>query len=368
MLPDFAPRLIRWQLQHGRHGLPWQRADDPTPDPYPIWLSEIMLQQTQVETVIPYYRRFLARFPDIASLASAEEDEVMLHWAGLGYYSRARNLHAAARRIMAEHGGDFPGQAADIQALPGIGRSTAAAIAVFAHGHRLAILDGNVKRVLSRVFGVKGWPGVNAVEKRLWALAEALLPDQDIRAYTQGLMDLGATVCTRSRPRCGACPFRDVCIAKRQGSQHELPGTRPKKVLPERRTGMLVLLHAGEVLLEKRPAPGIWGGLWSLPECSAEEDARIAASRLGYRAEVGEALPALMHSFTHFRLAISPWRLDVARPLQAEEAGRLWLPLSELEGAALPTPVRRILACLPIGAGMVPGPGRSEPECREEPS
>jgi A/G-specific adenine glycosylase len=345
MLHDFAQRLIHWQGCHGRHDLPWQRGEA-MPDPYPIWLSEIMLQQTQVETVIPYYERFLQRFPDIESLASASEDEVLAHWAGLGYYSRARNLHAAARRIQTEHGGHFPRDPALIQALPGIGRSTAAAIAAFAYDQRCAILDGNVKRVLTRVFGVEGWPGEKGVENRLWSLAEDLLPAQDIRAYTQGLMDLGATLCTRAKPRCGVCPFTDACVANRQGRQHELPGPRPKRTLPEKRTAMLAILHAGEVLLEKRPSSGIWGGLWSLPECPADADISRVAHGLGYRAKRCEALPELVHRFTHFRLAISPWRLDVGRPATSEEPGRLWLPLQDSAGVALPTPVRRILASL----------------------
>ncbi len=339
---DFARRLIAWQRTHGRHELPWQGGMDP----YPIWLSEIMLQQTQVETVIPYYLRFLARFPDIASLAAAAEEEVMAHWAGLGYYTRARNLHAAARQVVSAHAGRFPREVDAILALPGIGRSTAAAIAVCAFGRRSAILDGNVKRVLARVFGVEGWPGDKAVENRLWALAEELLPESGIRAYTQGLMDLGATLCTRSRPRCGDCPFTDECMANHQGSQAELPGTRPRKVLPQRETAMLVLVHAGEVLLEKRPAPGIWGGLWSLPECPVRDDPRAAAQRLGYAGETGQPLPILVHCFTHFRLTIRPWRLDVARCVQAGEPGRLWLALDDMDGAALPTPVRKILAAL----------------------
>jgi A/G-specific adenine glycosylase len=336
---DFAPRLIAWQLSHGRHGLPWQG----THDPYPIWLSEIMLQQTQVETVIPYYTRFLARFPDIAALAIAPDDSVMAHWAGLGYYSRARNLHAAAKRIASAHRGRFPQQIDAILELPGIGRSTAAAIAAFAYGQRHAILDGNVKRVLARVFGIDGWPGEKAVENRLWELAEALLPEADIRAYTQGLMDLGATLCTRARPHCGACPFSDDCLANRQGRQSELPGARPKKALPERATAMLILRHGGEILLEKRPAPGIWGGLWSLPECPADADPIRAAASLGYcTGEIGKR-PACVHTFTHFRLYIQPWLLQVERPAIAGEPGRLWLALDDLDGAALPTPVRRIL-------------------------
>lgn len=346
MLPDFCKRLVDWQRRHGRHDLPWQRANGPDPDPYPIWLSEIMLQQTQVETVIPYFRRFLERFPDIESLALAGEDDVLAQWSGLGYYSRARNLHATARRIQSDYGGVFPQDPVQIQALPGVGRSTAAAIAAFAFGQRHAILDGNVKRVLARVFGVEGWPGERAVENQLWSLAESLLPAQDIRAYTQGLMDLGATVCTRARPSCDACPFTNDCVAHRLGRQRELPGPRPKKTMPAKETAMLVLIHAGEVLLEKRPASGIWGGLWSLPECPVAEEARLAAFRLGYLAQASHALPALVHAFTHFRLTIRPWRLDVPRPAKVDAPGYLWLPLTELEGAALPTPVRRILAPL----------------------
>lgn len=340
----FAPRLIAWQKQHGRHALPWQGGKQG--DAYPVWLSEIMLQQTQVETVIPYFQRFLARFPDLASLAAADQDAVLGHWSGLGYYSRARNLHAAARRIVAEHGGRFPGDIDAMLALPGIGRSTAAAIAAFAFGERRAILDGNVKRVLARVFGIEGWPGERAVENRLWALAEVLLPEDEIQAYTQGLMDLGATVCTRGRPRCEVCPFDEDCIANRLGRQRELPAARPKKALPEKSTAMLVLLNAGEVLLEKRPDSGIWGGLWSLPECGQEEDPLQAAHRLGYRAQLSGELPAFDHVFTHFRLNIQPWCLQVHRQPASAEPGRIWLPLGELEGAALPTPVRRILAAL----------------------
>ena len=346
MISDFAKRLIRWQRRYGRHDLPWQTGTGGAHDAYHIWVSEIMLQQTQVETVIPYYHRFLARFPDIASVAAASEDEVLAHWAGLGYYSRARNLHAAARLVQMRHRGKFPADPTQILILPGIGRSTAAAIAVFAHNRRLAILDGNVKRVLARVFGVDGWPGHKAVENRLWTLAEGLLPDRGIRIYTQGLMDLGAGICVPSRPLCDRCPYMDDCVAQRDGRQRELPAPRPKKVLPERRTGMLVLLHAGQVLLVKRPAPGIWGGLWSLPEYPVGEDARDAAARLGYRAEVGVGLPVLTHAFTHFRLHISPWQLEVQGDGRAEEPGRRWWPLLRMEGAALPTPVRRILAPL----------------------
>jgi len=339
MPPDFASRLVAWQRDYGRHDLPWQGGDDP----YPVWLSEIMLQQTQVETVVPYFRRFLTCFPDLRALAAADEEAVLSLWSGLGYYSRARNLHAAARRIALAHGGRFPEDVEAIRALPGVGRSTAAAIAAFAFGHRCAILDGNVKRVLSRIFAVDGWPGEKAVENRLWRLAESLLPEDDIRAYTQGIMDLGATVCTRASPRCGACPFEDDCLANRQGRQRELPGPRPRKALPEKAAGMLVLLRAREVLLEKRPSSGIWGGLWSLPECAETDDPLTAARRLGLEADAAEALPAISHSFTHFRLFIRPWALRVRSLPTVDEPGRLWLPLDDLEGAALPAPVRRIL-------------------------
>lgn len=345
MLQDFADRLIRWQAVFGRHDLPWQ-GDAANPDPYPIWLSEIMLQQTQVETVIPYFGRFMARFPDMSSLAAADEDQVLACWSGLGYYSRARNLHAAARRIQSEYGGAFPSDPSAIRSLPGIGRSTAAAIAVFAFGLRHAILDGNVKRVLARVFGVEGWPGNRVVEERLWDLATRLLPEDDIRAYTQGLMDLGATVCNRTKPRCDDCPFMDVCMANREGRQRELPGARPRRALPDKSTVMLVMLHAGEVLLEKRPASGIWGGLWSLPECAADSDIAQSVASLGYIVEKCEAMPVLTHGFTHFRLSIAPWRVNVQRIAHAEMPGRLWVSLADAQEAALPTPVRRILVSM----------------------
>ena len=338
-LPDFAPRLIAWQQQFGRHTLPWQG----TTDPYRIWLSEIMLQQTQVDSVIPYYQRFLARFPDLNALAAATEEEVLGLWSGLGYYSRARNLHAAACKIVHEHGGRFPRDIPTIQSLPGIGRSTAAAIAAFSYQARCAILDGNVKRVLTRVFGIEGWPGEKAVETRLWGLAESLLPSSDIHSYTQGLMDLGATVCTRGRASCGVCPFENDCVANRTGRQRELPAARPKRNMPERAVTMLVVVRAGEVLLEKRPPTGIWGGLWSFPEGSEDANPEKMAVRLGFEVATCQELDGFTHTFTHFRLFIRPWLVSVRRITQVMEPGSVWLSLDELEGAALPTPVRRIL-------------------------
>lgn len=341
---SFAARLIAWQKQHGRHGLPWQE----TRDPYAVWLSEIMLQQTQVATVIPYYRRFLARFPDIAALAAAGEDEVLALWSGLGYYSRGRNLHRAARLIAERHGGEFPREFADIQALPGIGRSTAAAVSAFAFGRRCAILDGNVKRVLARCFGIEGYPGDKAVENALWALAESLLPQDGIESYTQGLMDLGATLCTRGRPRCGDCPLSEPCVARRNGRTAELPQRKARPALPEKQTAMLVLLDGGEILLEKRPPMGIWGGLWSLPEVAMDADpAQAALERYGVEARDFDALPIVQHTFTHFRLHIQPLRAEVVRlRSEARQCGAMWLALPEALGAALPAPVKKLLGAI----------------------
>jgi A/G-specific adenine glycosylase len=345
-LADFSTRLIAWQRVHGRHDLPWQN----TRDPYWIWLSEIMLQQTQVSTVIPYYVRFLARFPDVNALAAAPLDDVMTLWAGLGYYSRARNLHRCAQVVSAEYGGHFPRTVDELAQLPGIGRSTAAAIASFAFGARATILDGNVKRVLARVFGVDGFPGEKRVETALWTLAESLLPDaaheDDVTAYTQGLMDLGATLCVRGKPDCGRCPFAADCVANVTGRQRELPAARPKKTVPTKKTWMLVLTAGDAVLLEKRPPTGIWGGLWSLPE-AADEDALAAVAHSFGGAEQLQRLAPLTHTFTHFKLDIEP-RLAVSRGshAQAADAETAWVPLAEIDSFGLPAPVRKLLGAL----------------------
>lgn len=345
----FAQALIAWQEQHGRHDLPWQR----TRDPYAIWLSEIMLQQTQVATVIPYYLRFRERFPDIASLAAADENEVLRLWSGLGYYSRARNLRQAAQRIVQRHGGVFPTALADIEALPGIGRSTAAAIAGFAYGARAAILDGNVKRVLTRHFGIAGYPGERTVELRLWELAESLLPPAGIEAYIQGSMDLGATVCTTRRPTCNRCPVATTCVAFNENRVHELPTPRPRKALPTRETCMAIYMSGGDVLLQKRPTVGIWGGLWCFPEAGGEEEVRRLGERL-YGCQIGEVerLAVLKHSFTHFHLHITPLRVPVLRRLpHAAQPGVVWLPIDDALAGALPTAVKRILRALRGSAG-----------------
>jgi len=344
MSTRIALKLIAWQKQHGRHDLPWQG----TRDPYAIWLSEIMLQQTQVATVIPYYNRFLARFSDVAALAAAPLDEVLQLWSGLGYYSRARNLHKAAQVIVAARAGRFPRRFEDVAALPGVGRSTAAAICVFSYGARHAILDGNVKRVLARLRGIKGYPGDKKVADLLWCQAERLLPRRGIEPYTQGLMDLGAAVCTRGKPRCSSCPLRGECVALTHGWVAGLPAPRPGKKRPHRRTTMLLLTRAGEILLERRPPSGIWGGMWCLPEASGTSDlAAYCLKRFGVRVLEFEPLPTLAHGFTHFSLDIRPLRVRVSALVpQAAEPGVTWLPLEDARGAAIPAPVRRILAAL----------------------
>ena len=339
---SFSRRLIDWQRRHGRHDLPWQN----TRDAYRIWLSEIMLQQTQVSTVIPYYERFLDRFPGIAELAAAPLESVLELWSGLGYYARARNLHRCAQALLADHGGAFPQAPERIAELPGIGRSTAAAIAVFAFGARAAILDGNVKRVLARCFGIDGFPGSAATEKVLWQLAESLLPSTAIEAYTQGLMDLGATLCARSNYACSICPMQEICVARREGWQGELPAARPRKALPEREASLLLLTDGEHVLLERRPPTGIWGGLLSLPEgdtATADEFAR----RHGLRLLATQPMAKLKHTFTHFRLNIQAVCCRVERASGvAGEPGWEWLDLASIESAALPTPIRHLLVML----------------------
>ncbi|MEO8629190.1 MAG: A/G-specific adenine glycosylase [Betaproteobacteria bacterium] len=338
----FAERVIDWQKVHGRHDLPWQN----TRDPYRIWVSEIMLQQTQVAAVIPYYRRFIARFPDVATLADASEQDVLEHWSGLGYYARGRNLHGAARIIVQQYGGAFPNSLEAVRALPGIGRSTAAAICAFAFGERAAILDGNVKRVLARHQGIPGFPGDKHVQDALWQRAEALLPDAGVEPYTQGLMDLGANICVRRKPACTLCPVAADCIAQREGSIAQIPAPRPAKVLPERETTMLVLWHAGEVLLQKRPSIGIWGGLWSFPEAQ-DSDIESAVARLGLRALNMLPLALVDHGFTHFKLRITPVLVAVSRPpLRVSEDGFAWLSAEAALASAIPAPVKQILVGL----------------------
>ena len=321
---QLAPRLLAWFAQHGRHDLPWQQD----PSPYRVWVSEIMLQQTQVATVIPYFERFMQRFPDVATLATAPLDEVLHLWSGLGYYARARNLHEAARAIVGEHGGELPAALGALQRLPGIGRSTAGAILALSRGERHAILDGNVRRVLARCFAVEGWPGERLVDTQLWDLSEACTPQAELRDYTQAVMDLGATLCTRSKPACGRCPLQAICLAHAQGLQEQLPTRRP--VAGDRRlqrTHMLLAVRDdGSVLLAKRPASGVWGGLFSLPEfAEPAAAAAFAVQRLGVSDPVLEALPEMRHSFTHFDLDIVPLRLRIGDPVPSvAEEGLVW--------------------------------------------
>ncbi|HEU0229832.1 MAG TPA: A/G-specific adenine glycosylase [Burkholderiaceae bacterium] len=344
---NLASRIVRWQRQSGRHDLPWQG----TRDPYRIWLSEIMLQQTQVTTVIGYYQRFLRRFPDVATLAASTEDEVMPYWAGLGYYARARNLHRCARVVVTDWNGKFPPDATEISQLPGIGRSTAAAIAAFAFGARRPILDGNVKRVFTRYFGIEGDPGQRAIETSLWALAEDVVanapPDLDMPAYTQGLMDLGATLCTRARPGCDNCPLATDCYARRTARQGDFPNRKTRKARPERHCRMLVLESGGKILLERRPAPGIWGGLWCLPQYDEPGDLTVALSRWGLDKSQARPLEPIKHDFTHFRLHIEPWLAHTANAALAEPvATQNWVAAGDLDATALPAPVKKLLARL----------------------
>jgi A/G-specific adenine glycosylase len=345
----FSGEVLAWFDRHGRKDLPWQR--DPTP--YRVWVSEIMLQQTQVAVVIPYFERFIERFPTVADLAEAPEDRLMALWAGLGYYARARNLHRAACLIRDRHGGEFPTAIEPLLALPGIGRSTAGAVLSLALDQCHPILDGNVKRVLSRAFGVEGWPGQGAVLDRLWTLAEYLTPATRVGAYNQGMMDLGATLCTRRAPACGRCPVSEHCVARRSNRQSELPASRPRRTLPERSTLMLLIVDPdGAMLLERRPESGIWGGLWSLPEIAPGDDPRDwCLLRFGALPKQVEMLGTRRHTFTHFSLdiRIALVQLESAPAGVDDDASRRWLNRADLVAVGMPAPVKAILDTVRFG-------------------
>lgn len=339
--PSFATRVLNWFDQYGRTNLPWQH----NLSPYRVWVSEIMLQQTQVSTVIPYFERFMQRFPSVEALAAAAEDEVLSLWTGLGYYSRARNMHAAAR-VVANAGG-FPEDLTALEALPGVGRSTAGAISSIAFGHPAPILDGNVKRVLARHAGIEGWPGTSGNLGQLWALAARHLPAERCGAYTQAMMDLGATLCTRTRPACSMCPLQDDCTARQQGKTASIPAPKPKRNRPTRQTHMLLIeTPAREILLEKRPPGGIWGGLWSFPECGNSTEVETSLDRLAgniQRAEPVQLTP-INHGFTHYKLQIQPVHVRLrGRPGAVAEAGLGWFPLGEPFAVGLAKPVTRLI-------------------------
>ncbi|PLW84304.1 A/G-specific adenine glycosylase [Kineobactrum sediminis] len=344
--PSLAKRVLTWFDQHGRKDLPWQQAIDP----YRVWVSEIMLQQTQVRTVIPYFQRFMATFPTVVDLADAPVDEVLHLWTGLGYYARARNLHKAARQVCSQYDGVFPDSVAALNTLPGIGRSTAGAIISIAFGQRAAILDGNVKRVLARYHAVAGWPGQTAVHRALWELAEQHTPGHRVADYSQAMMDLGATLCTRSRPRCDDCPLARDCAARADGSQADFPGRKPRKVLPVRNTVFLILQdEAGTVLLQRRPPTGIWGGLWCFPEIKATTGVdEWCLDHFGQAPRDPQPETIFRHTFSHYHLDIQPLRARLAGNPQAVMAAddQLWYNVAQPAQVGLAAPVARLLATL----------------------
>ena len=342
---DFSGKLLHWFDHHGRHDLPWQKQRTP----YRVWLSEIMLQQTQVATVVPYFERFLARFPDVRDLAAASSDDVMALWSGLGYYARARNLHRAAQQIVTAYAGELPASREALATLPGIGRSTAGAILAISRDQRQAILDGNVKRVLTRFHGVAGWPGDKKVETQLWQFAEQHTPTTRIRDYTQAIMDLGATVCTRGRPRCEKCPLAEQCYAHQHNSTQNFPQVKLRKALPTKRATMLIVRDTEQrLLLVKRPPIGIWGGLWSLPEHDDESSAQQECQRQhGVHCETLGRWPVLHHTFSHFHLEITPV-LCQGQPVNAVMDGTSasWYNLTQASELGLAAPVRKLIAQL----------------------
>lgn len=340
--PLFATRLLRWFDRHGRKNLPWQHKRTP----YRVWISEIMLQQTQVASVIPYYARFMQRFPDLHSLAGAQLDEVLHLWTGLGYYARARNLHRAAQIIRDQHGGEFPLEIEAVQDLPGVGRSTAGAILALADGQRHAILDGNVKRVMARRFAVTGWTGQAAVVQQLWGHVERLTPASRCADYTQAIMDLGATVCMPKSPNCLACPVRKDCAACQEGKVSDYPQPKPRKPLPVRSCALMMITNTrGEVLLEQRPVRGIWGGLWSFPECPALHWKRWVRDQLPRQAAVALQWQPVRHTFTHFHLDLQPVHIRVPDSQTFSMVGpaRVWYNTAHPDARGLAAPVKRLL-------------------------
>jgi len=344
----FHQHILNWFDCHGRKNLPWQF--DKTP--YRVWVSEIMLQQTQVNTVIPYFERFMQRFPDVRALAMASIDEVLHLWTGLGYYSRARNLHRSAQLILQNHDGNLPASLEELQNLPGIGRSTAGAIIAIAFKQKAAILDGNVKRVLTRAFGITAWPGEKKVENSLWEIAETLTPHERIDDYTQAMMDIGATVCVRGTPQCEKCPLKINCLARQLGIEKTLPHPKPQKTLPVKQTTFLIIQHKQTIFLEKRPSQGIWGGLWSLPTLDhfskPEEITRHCQQHFKFQTKTIELGHSFRHTFSHFHLEILPAFVVLTRKpskIMASEQ-QIWYNLRESQEVGLPAPVKKIVESL----------------------
>lgn len=350
---EFQQRLLAWFDRYGRHDLPWQSPRSA----YRVWVSEIMLQQTQVATVIGYFERFMARFPTLESLAKAPQDEVLHLWTGLGYYARARNLHKAAQVALAEHNGELPTESIDaLVALPGIGRSTAGAIIAQSTGQRAAILDGNVKRSLTRLHALPGWSGKPDVERKLWALAEYYTPAERLADYTQAIMDFGATLCKRSKPDCLSCPFNSVCLAYAQGETKRYPESKPKKALPTRQTIMLMLRDPeGRVWLEKRPPSGLWGGLWSLPQFEKHSELNDWLEVSAVNPKRGTTSPSFYHTFSHFRLEITPQPVSCDRLGGVRESG-VWYDVNHPPALGLAAPVKALLSQLtPFSLNPTPG-------------
>ncbi|TWC41510.1 A/G-specific DNA-adenine glycosylase [Pseudomonas sp. SJZ079] len=356
MSPEqFSAAVLDWYDRHGRKDLPWQQGITP----YRVWVSEIMLQQTQVNTVLGYFDRFMAALPTVQALAEAPEDEVLHLWTGLGYYTRARNLQKTAQLIMTEHAGEFPADVEALTALPGIGRSTAGAIASLSMGLRAAILDGNVKRVLARYVAQEGYPGEPKVAKQLWDVAELFTPQQRVNHYTQAMMDLGATLCTRSKPSCLLCPLRSGCQAHLLSLEIRYPIPKPRKALPQKRTLMPLLSNSsGEILLYRRPSSGLWGGLWSLPELDDLQALETLANRHSLQLGERRELAGLSHTFSHFQLAIEPWLIQVeSQPASVTEADWLWYNLATPPRLGLAAPVKKLLkrAADVLNAGPITG-------------
>ncbi len=343
MIQNFAPLVLDWYQRYGRKTLPWQLEKTP----YKVWLSEVMLQQTQVATVIPYFERFMARFPTVNDLAVAPQDEVLHLWTGLGYYARARNLHKAAQTIATEHNGIFPTDFEAVNALPGIGRSTAGAVLSLSLGQHHPILDGNVKRVLSRCYAVEGWPGEKKVENRLWHIAEEVTPAKGVEQFNQAMMDLGAMVCTRSKPKCELCPLKTICQAYAHNSWAKYPGKKPKKTLPERTAFMLMIQRDDGVWLEQRPPVGLWGGLFCFPQFASVEELDSGVKKYGVTLDQLQQQTAFRHTFSHFHLDIVPMWLNLRSvPGCMDEGAGLWYNLAQPQSVGLAAPVERLLTQL----------------------